>query len=390
MAAGASSAADVHTVPQAELRVEQNDNFRLAPGGSSDSVYGYIAELQALIGFATPRGNTSLRPRVRLQEYPDEEDLQRVEGFFDLSSSYEWERSNFDLNAHLSRRDIYNTETPGGDFDPDDPDNPDNPDGGEIVVGETRDKFEFRPEFRHRVTERASIGVGAEYQAARYDADEGVETKTDYDFGVLTGFVTWALSPTSDFTAGAYASSYEAKDDSEETDAIGGLVGYAYRWSELNGVEATLFFEQNDITEFFPVPLEESDSNWGGSFTAYRKLEVSEWRLTFGRSFRPTGDQGKAQFDQIRLQYDRDLSQRLAFRGAARYDTLSGFEGTDGGQDRDYARVDLALKWFMSPTWYVGGGYSYIWQDRETAPSDADNNKFFVEFGYRGLSRQPR
>jgi hypothetical protein len=36
----------------------------------------------------------------------------------------------------------------------------------------------------------------------------------------------------------------------------------------------------------------------------------------------------------------------------------------------------------------VGGGYSYIWEDREQADSDADNNRFFINFGYQGLSQR--
>lgn len=389
--AGAASAADVQTTPRIELRAEQNDNFGLIPGGSPDSdVYGYIADAQALISIATPRGVTELRPRVKLQEFPDREDLQRVEGFFDLRSRYRWERSNFDIAGHLSRQDLYNAETPSGDFDPTDPGAGGGSDSGEIIVGETRDQLELRPTFEHRMTERTSISFGVEYVAARYDTDEGFETKTDYDFGMVSSYLTWAVSPTSDFSAGAYGSRYKTKDDSEQTDAVGGLLGYDHRWSETDGIEATLFYEQDDTTEFFPVPLEESESNWGGDLTGYRKKEVSEWRLSVGRAFLPTGDNGKAQLDQIRLQYERQLSQRLTFRGVGRVESRTGFGGTEGGINRDYARADLSLKWFVTQTWYVGGGYSYMWEDRETSAESGDNNKLFINFGYQGLSPSGR
>jgi len=36
----------------------------------------------------------------------------------------------------------------------------------------------------------------------------------------------------------------------------------------------------------------------------------------------------------------------------------------------------------------VGGGYNYIWEDREQATSDAQNNRFFINFGYQGLSQR--
>ena len=50
--------------------------------------------------------------------------------------------------------------------------------------------------------------------------------------------------------------------------------------------------------------------------------------------------------------------------------------------------VDLSLKWMITQKWYVGGGYSYIWEDREQATSDAANNRFFINFGYQGLSQR--
>ncbi len=202
------------------------------------------------------------------------------------------------------------------------------------------------------------------------------------------GYMTWAVSPSSDFTVGAYASRYEAEDEIETTDAIGGRMGYAYRWNATDGIEATVNFERNDTTTLVPVLLEESTNDFGGTLTAFRRLEVSEWRFSVGRTFIPTGDSGKSVIDRLRLQYDRLLSERLSFRGAARYDVRTGLSQLDQGNDRDYARVDLSLKWLVSQKWYVGGGYTYMWEDREQATSDAANNRFFINFGYQGLSQQ--
>ena len=42
---------------------------------------GYIAEMDFLMGIRTPKGDTSLRPRVRFQDYPDRDDFERFEGF---------------------------------------------------------------------------------------------------------------------------------------------------------------------------------------------------------------------------------------------------------------------------------------------------------------------
>jgi hypothetical protein len=149
-----------------------------------------------------------------------------------------------------------------------------------------------------------------------------------------------------------------------------------------------VFYERDESQGSLPIPFEETESNWGGELTAFRKLQVSEWRFTAGRAFIPTGDNGKSVSDFFRVQYDRMLSERLSFKGVARYDSRSGLTDIGGGQDRDYARADLSLRWFATRTWYVGGGYSYIWEDRASATGDAQNNKIYVNFGYQGLNRQ--
>ena len=387
---GMAVAADTYVQPQAEARVETNDNFNLVPGGSPDSnVYGYIADLQALIGIATPRSDTSMRPRVRLQEYPDRDDIEKVEAFFDLRSKYEWEKSELLTIAKYSRQDSFNTERQSGEFDPLDPTDPDVLDSSQILVNETRTRVELRPTFTHSLTERTRLGLLAQYQAVRYDSDSPNQ-QTDYDYLLADGFVSWALNARSDLSAGAYAAKYEATDDSSDTETLGGSVGYDYRWSEVNGVQTQLFYETNDITDYVPVRTEESTSGWGGNVTAYWAGEVSQARISVGRTFAPTGSGGKSEVNQLRLQYDRDLSERLSFLGAGRYEQRNSL-GTNGqGDDRDFARVDLSLKWFFKPTWFVQGGYSYIWEDRESASGDADNNKLFLSVAYKGLPRQRR
>ena len=388
--AGPALAADTYVQPQVELRAESNDNFNFGPGGSSGStVYGYIADLQALIGIATPRSDTSIRPRLRFQEYPERDDLERFEAFLDLRSLYRWERSRLLMIGRYSRQDTYNAETPGGEFDPLDPNDPANADTGTILVGETRDRYRFEPEFTFELTERTQAGVAANYQAVRYDSG-AVQTRIEYDYFGGDGFVRWALDPRSDLTVGAFVNRYESTNDTTETDAYGGRVGYEFRWSEVAGVGFDIVYEQDDTTDFVPATVKESTSGWGGAVSAYRKGQVSAWRLTAGRTFIPTGSNGKAESDQVRLQYDRDLTQRLAFKGVGRYESRNSLSTGGQGNDRDYARADLSLRWMMAPTWYLEGGYSYIWQDRESAAGATHNNKFFIGFGYQALARQRR
>ena len=280
--------AQVYVQPQFDLRTEVSDNFDLDPNGTPDGdIYGFIADAQTLIGIYTQRSETSVRPRVRFQEYPDRDELQRLEAFLDLRSKYQWERSEFLLFGRYSLQDSYNSETAGGEFDPLDPNFNDNDGSSTILVGETRQRFQLNPTYDYDVTERVRMGVGLNYEDVSYDADSGQSTRTDYDYTVLDGSLAWTLTPQSEAGVDVYASQYQAKDDSEETDAYGAGVGYSYKWSDVTGVEARLFYESNDVTVNAPVRSEESTSGWGGSLTAYRKLEVSQWRFTLSRAVHP-------------------------------------------------------------------------------------------------------
>jgi hypothetical protein len=387
----AAHAADTYVQPSAEVRVESNDNIDLDPAGISDSnVQGYIADLDALIGIATPRSNTSIRPRVRLQEYPDREEFQEVEAFFDFLTTYRWERADFRLLARYSRQDDYNAELPDGGTDPIDPNEPNNPDSGTFVIGETRTRYSVAPELAFDLTERLRAGVQSQYQAVRFDSDD-LDNKVDYDFIEGAGFVRWALDERSALLASIYANLYEATDDSTETEAYGGTFGYEYQWSETTGLALEILYEQNTTTDFDPpFEFEEESSGMGGQLTAFRKGEVSEWRFSVGRQFIPTGASGKAESDQIRVQYQRDLTERLAFTGTGRYESRNAITTAGASNNRDYARADVALRWMFSSTWFVNGGYSYIWQDREDAIDSADNNRFFIGVGFKALDRQQR
>jgi hypothetical protein len=69
---------------------------------------------------------------VKLQEFPDRPDLEKLEWFFDMHSDYKSERNRFFFDANASRQDLYNSETPSGD----DPGGGANGDSGQIVIGE--------------------------------------------------------------------------------------------------------------------------------------------------------------------------------------------------------------------------------------------------------------
>jgi hypothetical protein len=92
-------AAQTYWQPEIEASVEQNTNRNLAidPDLEQD-IHGYSLAAGILWGYVTPTSETRLLPRVRLQHFPDDDDAERTEQFFDFSTVHRpTERTSYDL-----------------------------------------------------------------------------------------------------------------------------------------------------------------------------------------------------------------------------------------------------------------------------------------------------
>jgi len=386
--AGPAQAADVTVQPSVELRAESSSNLGLNPVTTDafDS-YGGIADFAAFIRINTPRGETWIEPRIKLQNYT-ERDHEPVEAFLDLRSHYSSLRSELDLWAGYDRRDTYTAEFPNAVIDENNPGDPTTPETGNSQIGLTRDRVEVRPTYTYKVNERTSVGAEVLYQTVRY-SEEAAQDRVNYDFAITNGFVRWAINSRSNIRAGGYVSRYDAKNEVNQTDAYGGTVAFERQWSETAGATVEVIFERNDVINE-PDMIDESTSDWGAVATSYWQGEVSKWQFSAGKTFTPTGRGGKSTAYQARVQYDRDLSARWQFRGAVRVLRDESINQIGESGDRDYARLESYLRWEMAPTWFVKGGYTYTYQDRVSDPGAADDNKFFISVGYLGLEPQRR
>ncbi len=180
--AGSAIAADTTVQPQAELRIEENTNRALTPGGSLvGNLFGYVADVRALIDIATPRSNTTLLPRLRYQDYPDVDTQEKLEIYLDMKSVFRMPRDELAVIAEYERRDLFSAELPGAGFDPINPDDPTTPETGQIRPGETRTMGMINPSWSHEFTERTALDADAYGQVVRYET-EAADERVDYDY----------------------------------------------------------------------------------------------------------------------------------------------------------------------------------------------------------------
>ncbi len=379
-------AAEAQVQPLFEIRAVAHDNLGMSrvPAEQTDE-YGTQVDLAALVVWETPTGSTSVRPRVRFQDYSTDDDVTNFEAFLDLRSQFETERSRFLLVGRFDRRDSILAEFADASFDDLDPEDPTSPESGVQTFDQTRQRYELRPSYSYRLSERTSFDISASYQSIDY-SEEIPGRRVGYDYVLGEVGLTWAMGSQTDLKLFGGASQYERDDGLNDTDSLQAGVALEHRWSEQSGVSARVVFQQDDISSGdLPGGLE--DENVSAEVTMFRKGEVDEWRLVAGSAFSPTSAGGINKNTQLRVSYQRSLSEKTRFSAAIRHVDYASVGDINDLDERTYTTADLEIRRFLTPTWYFSAGYTYRSQDRDGQPGSADDNELFISIGYQGLSR---
>lgn len=379
-------AAEARIQPLMEIRAVAHDNLGMSsdPAEQTDE-YGTQVDLAALVVWETPTGSTSVRPRVRFQDYSTDDDVTNFEAFLDLRSQFQTERSRFLLVGRFDRRDSTLAEFADAGFDDLDPEDPTSPESGVQTFDQTRQRYELRPSYGYRLSERASFDISASYQSIDY-SDEIPGRRVGYDYLLGDVGVTWAMGSQTDLKLFGGASRYERDDGLNDTDSLRAGVALEHRWSAKSGVAARVVFQQDDISST-DLPGGVEDENVSAEVTLFRKGEVDEWRLVAGSAFSPSSAGGINKNTQVRVSYQRSLSEKTRFLAAIRHVDYASVGNINDQDERTYTTADLEVRRFLTPTWYVNAGYTYRSQDRDVLPGSAEDNQVFISIGYQGLAR---
>jgi hypothetical protein len=381
-----AQAADYYFTPELDASVEYHTNIDVDPDPVlEEKTVGLEATVGGILGARTLRSVTELRPRLRVQEYTERDDLQRTNGYLDLHSVFTGQRGSFDLSGSFAKEDRNSAEIVEAGFDSFNPNATTVDQASRVTsVSEERTRYNLRPSMRYALTERVSVGGSVSYDAATFDSD-GPSSNEDYDYSQIDGFFAWSVGPRSEVQTGAYAAKYETDSDNYSSDSVGASLGLEHRWSPTFVGTSELRVERSDLENF---GVQEKVTDWGLTFGLQRRQERGSTRVTIGRTFSPSGSGVRSEIDEIHLQHDRELRNRWTFGAAVRAFRSRAQGSFASDDDRDYARVELALDRRLTPTWFVGGGYSYTWQKYLVENGGAGDNGVFVHVGYRGLPPQ--
>jgi hypothetical protein len=382
-------AQQTYFVPTIEATAEWNSNRELVTIPElEDETENYRINALALWGWQTHRTQIELRPRIQFQEFPDREGIDPVEYFLDLRAQHHTLKSTTAFFARYAHQDVYNAEYGDAAFDDFDPDRSDFTSSGIVFVGGTRQTFEAEPSFRYAFTELTAVSGLLNYRKVDY-GDDFVSDRVGYESPYAELMLIRTLGTVSELSIGPYAARSEADNGSNETDTVGAKASLGYRWSETMYFTADAMYERSDITEFTPAPVEDSVGDWGFEFAGYYRKRLASVRYSIGRTFTPSTFGTRTTTDQVRVQYIRPMSPVMTFNGALR-GMRDERVGDTAKRDRDRAIAELSLTRQITPTWYIGAGYRYVWQNLAGPGGEADNNAVSVTVSYRGLNPRAR
>ncbi|HEY3785408.1 MAG TPA: hypothetical protein VGL55_09020 [Steroidobacteraceae bacterium] len=381
-------AQEVYWQPQATLTGTYNTNVELTPvAAEKQSAEGYIGDLASLIGIATPTSQTTLRPDIRYEYYPQDTSLDRLEGFLDVNSQFSWQRDRFSLLGRADRLTDLSAEQPDPQFNQVNPGLPTTPTTGRVVANEVRNEIYIVPNYSHSLTPLSSIGLSGTYQRLSYSPDD-VFDHVDYNYYQGRPFVDFAYNQRTLITFGAFASHFEATNIDSVSKDFGGDVEVRYNWSPIFRSTVELLYQRTTIDQVTPTVFSDRTNNWGATFETQYTGQADRLKLSLGRSILPSSAGSLYNTDQIQLQYDHDFTARLSFTGAVLYQKIGTLASNFVSDSRSYATTGIFLRWLVTPVLFVKGGYSYVWQKYQLDPNSAANNQVLLQFGYLGRGRQ--
>jgi hypothetical protein len=382
-----AGAAEVYYQPIVSLQTAYNNNVDLDQ--NKQGAEGYYADVATNIGIATPRSETFLQPRLLYNYYPTIDGRNRLEAFLNLVTHYNWERNRFNLTGFYDHRDDVNAEQPSA------VQNPVNPDvgnttttTGHVTVGTVRDYAVLNPTFTHLLSPLSSIGVAGEYQRLSFSPSD---TSNHIDFNYYLGrvFYSKTIDLRTDFSIGAYGSRYQSGSIDSHSTSGGVQLNGGYNWTQVLRSTLTVQWQRTKFEETSPRIASETSDPWAATLNTVYKGQISSYGFSFGRTIYPSSAGGLYTTDQVRGQYDRELTQRLHFMGAVRFfrDQTTAAAVT-GDTRRNYATGTVRLQYMMTPTLFVAGAYSHTYQKYHFDPQSAQAEVVSLQFGYRGLERQ--
>jgi hypothetical protein len=245
-------------------------------------------------------------------------------------------------------------------------------------------RFDLRPTWTHRLSERSTVGLSGSYSQVNYD---GVDNRslTDYRSGVVALGADRRLTEVAGLAVDISYGRFRTKGGENDTENLAVQVGGEYRLSETLGLDALVGLRQTEAR--FPglAGRTVSETSSGPVYTVGVEKRLARGgglRLRAARDLTPSGSAEVLDTTSLELGYSYPVNERLGLDFSSRAFRNRLPSGEASRSDRSYVGARMGLTYRFSPSWRLGLSYWYRWQEYEEDPSSAESNQLALTLGW--------
>lgn len=373
----APTAAQWRVAPSIGAGLTYDDNFFLVDDNlSTESVNGWALGAEVRFSYDSQLTEFSLTPRLRLDKYDSDLDLDTNSAFLDFDYLYTGQLSQFQFRGSYSDETIRTGERSDIDFDVNDPDDIPSDDSGRVIGTDDRQRIFLAPNWSYRTGDRSSVRLNATYLDVTYD---------EVPFGFLRDYIESRIQASFEY-------------DMSEKNTVG-LSGY-YRQSDFEQADSDIegyglhvdFQRSLSETTLLRVKMgaDSTEDNTGvdrtnpiGEISVIHNLQTSQILASYRRSVQGSGAAELSVRDALSLNITRNLSEKFKVgAGIIAYQTSALDDNTVSFDERDYVQIGGLFVWRLTRALSVNFDYRYTYLDRKSSDSDASSNAMDLWFRY--------
>jgi hypothetical protein len=377
------NAAEWSAEPRVTASSLVNTNKRLTTD-EHDTVFGLIGDIGVVLQRATEINTLQFEPRVRVERYWGEENLDSDNYSFRFGVDHRFERALLGLDAAYARDNTLTTELLTT---------------GQVQTQLAVDTVTIGPSIGFLLTERDRVDLGYNYNQVSYEEAPG-SGLSDYTY--KSADVTYTHDLT-EKAQGFVQFSYSRFDVEDIRNDRSDLLNLINTGSSTDSYTVIGGFQGNTETLAGSASggliYSESELEIGGrkvtfsgigslfNFTLEKQFERGTAAGAYQRTVQPSGDGSQNVQDRWNAALSRRFTERMTGNlGFNHYSTITQFNEQFGRGDdtRTYLVGDAGLSYFLDPWWSVFLRYSYQQQTFAGSDDSADSNQVQLGLNYSG------
>ncbi len=367
--------------PTVTLSQEYDDNYRLATSSSNEDEVS-TTELSGELALKGKSERLDVKAILKLDavnysgddDNLDEKNNQSVR----LTSAYRvTERNRFSLKGNYFRDTIVRTTQLL--FLPDD-DVPFDPDQ-DVDVNLVRDdarrtRLRISPGWNYRLNESTSLGLGYQYRDLSFSGESSNSNLIESDAQRISVSLKKRVTE-KDRITGRISETYYRPDNDRDVDTLALTLGWVHKFSESFEMDFKIGGRDSD----FDNAQKSSDSGFVGNIGATKRTDRTAYRINIERRESPSSSGNQVEVDEIRMDIQRRITEKLTFNFRGRYFDTETSDGSNSDSNREYFSFEPELSWRFLPSWVAGAGYKYTEEDQDEGGS-GDSNSAFINISW--------